>query len=81
LPVFLRTLLTSESTNLVVLTQNSPEGIAAYDSVLEDDHQRYSAAAAKFGFSVLAADVDRFTNKLRIVEQEQFGEATLPAAV
>jgi len=48
---------------------------------LEDDDQRHELASAEFGFPVLAADVDRFTARLRELEREQKGTAALQAAV
>jgi hypothetical protein len=56
-------------------------GHARLDLALEDDASFYESATAKLGFRVLAADLDRFTIRLRKIEKEQMGEANLPMAV
>lgn len=55
-------------------------GHARLDVAIEDDEVHDQAGIAKFGFGVLAADIDQFTLKLREMEKEQTGEATLPSA-
>ena len=56
-------------------------GHARLRIALEDDHRLHELATAKLAFPVLAADIDRFTTRLREMEKEQFGEANLPMAV
>jgi len=56
-------------------------GHARVDVVIEDDNRREKVESAKFGFPVLAADVDRFTFELRQLEQDQRAEAVLEMAI
>jgi hypothetical protein len=56
-------------------------GHAILDIAFEDDDRLHETAVAKFSFCTLAADIDRFVVRLRELEQEQLGEASLPMAV
>jgi hypothetical protein len=56
-------------------------GHAKLDIAFEDDDRLHEAAMAKFSFCVLAADIDRFVVRLRKLEQEQSGDASLPMAL
>jgi hypothetical protein len=55
-------------------------GHARLHVAMEDDYRLHELATAKLAFPVLAADIDRFTIRLRDIEKEQFGEANLPMA-
>lgn len=56
-------------------------GHAALEVMIEDDHQRHDIASARFAFQIAAVDLDRFVLRLRHIELERSGEATLPATV
>jgi hypothetical protein len=45
--------------------------------VVEDDSGHYAPAQAQFSFQTEAAAVDRFVERLRVVEREQYGSAPL----
>jgi len=54
-------------------------GHPALEVVIEDDPIRHDNASAKFAFQIAAADFDRFVTRLRQIERDRSGEATLPA--
>ena len=56
-------------------------GHAILDIAFEDDDRLHETAVAKFSFCTLAADIDRFVVRLRKLEQEQSGDASLPMAL
>ena len=56
-------------------------GHARLEVALEDHDQLHESASAEFGFPVLAAEVDRFTARLRELEKDQDGSALLQQAV
>jgi hypothetical protein len=56
-------------------------GHAAIDIILEDDEQVYAAEHAQLSLTVEAADIDRFIERIRVLQQERSGEARLPSAV
>jgi len=56
-------------------------GHARLEVTIDDDSQLHEPATAAFGFPVFAADLDRFTDQLRDVENAKRGSAHLPQAV
>jgi hypothetical protein len=53
-------------------------GHAALEIELEDDDQFYEPATTRMSFKIEAANIDRFVQKLRNLEKNKSGEATLP---
>lgn len=56
-------------------------GHARLGITVQDDDCLNELANATFGFPVLAADIDRFTTRLREIEKEKCGTVNLPTAV
>ena len=56
-------------------------GHTALKIALDDDDLLHAPASAEFVFRFHAADLDRFTTRLRDVEKRRSGQAILPAAV
>jgi hypothetical protein len=54
-------------------------GHSALEISIEDDQHRHGMASATFAFQFAAANLDRFVEKLRQIERDRSGEATLPA--
>ena len=55
-------------------------GASVVEVALQDDPDHHSPAFARFSFSVVAGDVDRFVGQLRKTERLREGTAVLPAA-
>jgi hypothetical protein len=54
-------------------------GHALLEIVVEGDDRLYTPGSAAFSFPVWAADLDRFVERLRVIERARKGEAALPA--
>ena len=54
-------------------------GHQTLEVIIEDDQQRHEIASARFAFQIGAVDLDRFVARLRHIERDRSGEATLPA--
>ena len=52
-------------------------GHVGVDVVVEDDDVRYAPAQAQFSFQTEPGAVDRFIERLRIIERERCGSASL----
>lgn len=55
-------------------------GHALLEVVVEGDDRVHTPGSAAFSFPVWAADVDRFVERLRVIDRARKGEAALPAA-
>ena len=56
-------------------------GHAAVEVTIEDDDARHKFASAKFAFHIEPSELDRFIKRLREIESERCGEATLHGSV
>ena len=56
-------------------------GHAALEVTIEDDDVYHTPGTAKFSFRFEPGELDRFLERLRVVEIKKCGEATLHAAV
>lgn len=54
-------------------------GHPALEVVIEDDKHRHEMASATFSFQFAPVDLDRFVARLRRIERDRSGGATLPA--
>jgi hypothetical protein len=54
-------------------------GHQTLELIIEDDQQLPDIASARFAFQIGAVDLDRFVARLRHIERDRSGEATLPA--
>ena len=52
-------------------------GHVGVDVLIQDDDSRYAPAQAQFSFRTEAAAVDQFTERLRIIERDRRGTASL----
>jgi hypothetical protein len=52
-------------------------GHVGVDVVIEDDDRRYAPAQAQFSFQTEAAAVDQFIERLRMIERDRCGSASL----
>jgi hypothetical protein len=54
-------------------------GHQTLEVTIEDDQERHEIASARFDLQIGAVDLDRFVARLRQIERDRSGEATLPA--